>query len=214
MTDTIRHAQLMDETYRYQRLIYDLTRKYYLLGRDHLIDEMHVQPGARVLEVACGTGRNLAMICKRYPKAELYGFDISDQMLATARAKLDEQVLLANGDACRFDPVAMFGAERFDHIVLSYSLSMIPDWTEALTEAARHLAPGGRLHVVDFGDSAGLPNWFQRGLRGWLARFHVAPREALETAVRGLAQNDNEATFQRLYRGYAVYGCFSNNGRQ
>ncbi|MCG7522635.1 hypothetical protein [Ruegeria sp. Ofav3-42] len=47
MTDTIQHAQLMDETYRYQRLINNLTRTYFLLGRDHLIDEMDVQPGAR-----------------------------------------------------------------------------------------------------------------------------------------------------------------------
>ncbi|WP_170328513.1 class I SAM-dependent methyltransferase [Ruegeria arenilitoris] len=213
MNGTIEHSQLMDETYRYQRLIYDLTRKYYLLGRDHLIDEMNIQPGARVLEVACGTGRNLAMIHKRYPEAKIYGFDISDQMLTTARTKLGRNAVLAKGDACRFDPRAMFGVESFDHIVLSYSLSMIPDWKGALTEATRHLAPGGQLHVVDFGDSAGLPRWFQRALLGWLARFHVAPRTTLETALRELAQNDGKVTLRRLYRNYAVYGCFTSESR-
>jgi len=104
MSDALRHAQLMDQTYRYQRLIYDLTRKCYLLGRDHLIEDMNVQPGARVLEIASGTGRNLAMIHERYPEAKIFGFDISDQMLTTARAKLDKSVSLAHGDACRFDP--------------------------------------------------------------------------------------------------------------
>lgn len=212
MTDALQHAQLMDQTYRYQRLIYDLTRKYYLLGRDHLIEEMDVQPGACVLEIACGTGRNLAMIHKRYPEAQVFGFDISDQMLTTARAKLDKSVSLAHGDACQFDPMAMFGIESFDHIVLSYSLSMIPNWTAALTEATRHLAPGGRLYVVDFGDSAGLPRWFQRGLLGWLARFHVAPRTTLETAMRELAQTDGTTTFKRLYRRYSVYGCYTKSG--
>ena len=31
------HGALMDDVYRYQRLIYDVTRKYYLLGRDEMI---------------------------------------------------------------------------------------------------------------------------------------------------------------------------------
>ncbi len=36
------HAELMDGVYRYQRHVYDLTRKYYLLGRDRLIDGLDV----------------------------------------------------------------------------------------------------------------------------------------------------------------------------
>jgi S-adenosylmethionine-diacylgycerolhomoserine-N-methlytransferase len=206
MAEATDHGQLMDDTYRYQRLIYDVTRKYYLLGRDHLIEEMGAQPGAHVLEVACGTGRNLAKMRARYPQAKLYGFDISEQMLVTARSKLGDNVALAQGNACEFDPQAMFGVESFDHIVLSYSLSMIPDWTGALAEAARHLAPGGRLHVVDFGDCARLPNWFKRGLGAWLSRFHVTPRANLEAEMRGLANANGETTFRRMYRSYAFYG--------
>ena len=51
------HAERMDRMYRYQRHIYDLTRKYYLLGRDRLIDELQPPVGGHVLEVGCGTGR-------------------------------------------------------------------------------------------------------------------------------------------------------------
>jgi S-adenosylmethionine-diacylgycerolhomoserine-N-methlytransferase len=209
MSDATDHGQLMDQTYRFQRLIYDVTRKYYLLGRDHLIAEMDVAPGARVLEVACGTGRNLSVIAQHYPQARLYGFDISQEMLTTARKKLGSDAALAQGDACAFDPSAMFGEEAFDHIVLSYSLSMIPDWTAALSEAKRHLAPGGTLHVVDFGSSAGLPRWFQRGLRAWLARFHVSPRKTLEAQLSALAEHGGAATVQHLYRDYAIYGRYS-----
>lgn len=211
MTDVTDHGQLMDATYRYQRLIYDATRKYYLLGRDHLIAELDAEPGARVLEVACGTGRNLAKICKRYPQAKLYGLDISEQMLTTARHKLDVNVSLAQSDACKFDPETLFGVKNFDHIVLSYSLSMIPDWTGALAEATRHLAPGGRLHVVDFGDSANMPTWFQNGLRAWLSRFHVTPRTSLETEMQRLSQVYEETNFRSLYRSYAFYGCLLKN---
>ena len=72
--------------YRYQRHIYDLTRKYYLLGRDRLIAGLDVPPGGTVLEVGCGTGRNLVLAARRYPAARLFGLDISAAMLDTAQA--------------------------------------------------------------------------------------------------------------------------------
>lgn len=198
----------MDETYQHQRLIYDLTRKYYLLGRDHLISSLHAEPGDRILEVACGTWRNLAVMRKHFPKAELYGFDISEQMLTTARWKLDGGISLARADATRFDPAALFGVEGFDHIVLSYSLSMIPDWSGALQEAKSHLADGGRLHVVDFGDCHGLPTWFRRALYAWLEKFHVTPRASLEEALHALSDAHGTARFAHVFRGYAAYGQY------
>jgi S-adenosylmethionine-diacylgycerolhomoserine-N-methlytransferase len=80
-------AQHMDAIYRYQRYIYDATRKYYLLGRDRLIDELAPPPGGSVLEIACGTGRNLIKGARRYPDARFFGFDISAAMLDTAQAR-------------------------------------------------------------------------------------------------------------------------------
>jgi S-adenosylmethionine-diacylgycerolhomoserine-N-methlytransferase len=141
----------------------------------------------RVLEVACGTGRNLAKIGKAWPGVQLYGLDISAEMLKSARAALGTAATLGQGDACAFDAAAVLGAARFDRIVLSYSLSMIPDWEGALDHAAGLLAPGGALHVVDFGDLAGVPRPLAAGLRAWLARFHVAPRTALPAAAARIA---------------------------
>jgi len=60
-------AAHMDAIYRYQRYIYDASRKYYLLGRDRLIGELAPPPGGSVLEIACGTGRNLVKAARRYP---------------------------------------------------------------------------------------------------------------------------------------------------
>jgi S-adenosylmethionine-diacylgycerolhomoserine-N-methlytransferase len=199
------HAALMDATYRHQRRIYDLTRRYYLLGRDTLIAELAPQPGARILEVACGTGRNLDLIGRRYPNAALYGLDISEEMLLSAAMRVGRRARLVCTDACRFGPET-FGVGRFDRIILSYSLSMIPDWDRALTNAAGHLAPGGELHIVDFHDQAGLPSWFGRALRAWLAKFHVSPRTSLADALGRLARAAPfEIHHRRLYRGYAQY---------
>lgn len=181
------HAALMNEVYRGQRHIYDLTRKYYLFGRDTLIEGLNARRGMRVLEVACGTGRNLAKIGKAWPGVRLFGLDISAEMLKSARAALGAEARLGEGDACSFDPEPLLGETAFDRIVLSYSLSMIPDWEGALDHAAGLLAERGELHVVDFGDLAGLPGPLQTVLRAWLAKFHVKPRVALPEATARIA---------------------------
>lgn len=181
------HAALMDTVYRGQRHIYDATRKFFLFGRDRLIEELNARPGDTVLEVACGTGRNLHKIARRWPGAVLHGFDISTEMLKSAHAATGRDALLVQGDATAFDPLPAFGRRVFDRVVISFAVSMIPDWRAALDQGARLLAPGGSLHVVDFGDLAGLPSPLRAALGAWLAHFHVTPRLDLADAAQALA---------------------------
>lgn len=181
------HAALMDRVYRGQRHIYDFTRKYYLFGRDRLIRELDCRPGLALLELGCGTGRNLELIAKAWPGVHRHGLDISSEMLKNARKRLGAEGRLALGDATNFDAPALFGREGFDRVVLSYALSMIPDWQAALARAAAALAPGGSLHIVDFGDCEGLPGFLCGLLYGWLARFHVSPRGDLPGVAERLA---------------------------
>lgn len=206
------HGGLMDGVYRYQRHIYDATRKYYLLGRDGLIADLSPPPGGTVLEIGCGTGRNLIAVGKAWPQARLCGVDISDAMLDTARgsvakAGMGARVVLAQGDACGFDPTALFGQATFDRVFISYALSMIPDWEAALIQAALCVAPGGRLEVVDFGQQEGWPSLWKRTLFGWLAQFHVSPRRELDAAIEDVARViGGRAHSRALYRGYAMRG--------
>ncbi len=212
MTDTeTNHTALMNSVYRHQRYIYDATRKYYLLGRDHAIAQLDAKPGERVLEVACGTGRNLLKIHQRYPGVKLYGLDISSEMLATANSKLRDRATLAQADATNFSPHTLFAEDKFEHILLSYSVSMIPDWQSALCHCAEQLADGGKLHVVDFSDQRKLPLFFGKALRGWLAKFHVSPRYNLGTELQSLS-NCRPATLQerQLFRRYSQYYCYHN----
>ncbi|MCB4859714.1 class I SAM-dependent methyltransferase [Sphingobium sp. PNB] len=206
------HGGLMDSTYRHQRHIYDLSRKFYLLGRDGLIADLAPPRGGAVLEIGCGTGRNLIAVGKAWPEARLYGVDISEAMLGTARkavakAGLGDRVVLAKGDACAFDAGALFGRERFERVFISYALSMIPDWEAALGQAAGCVAHGGKLEIVDFGQQDGLPRLWKRALFGWLARFHVSPRAEFRQAIgRVAADMGGFAHSRSLYRGYAVRG--------
>jgi S-adenosylmethionine-diacylgycerolhomoserine-N-methlytransferase len=181
------HGALMDRMYRGQRHIYDLTRKYYLFGRDRLVAELACERGTTVLEVACGTGRNLAMVARHWPGAELYGVDISREMLRSAKVKLGNRARLAAGDACRLDTASTLGRARFDRVILSYCLSMIPDYRAALEQGTALLAPGGSLHVVDFGDGGGMPRPLARALQSWLGQFHVTPREDLRDVAVAVA---------------------------
>lgn len=206
------HGRLMDGVYRHQRHFYDLTRKYYLLGRDRLIAGLSPPPGGSVLEIGCGTGRNLIEAGRRFPDARLFGVDISDAMLMTANASvrkagMAERVCLRQGDACAFDAEILFGRASFDRVFISYALSMIPDWEAALAQAALCVAPGGRLEIVDFGQQESLPRIWKRSLFAWLDRFHVSPRAELASAIANVAGRIGATGQGRpLYRGYAVRG--------
>lgn len=200
------HAKKMDQVYRYQRYIYDLTRKYYLLGRDRAILKLDVPENGSLLEVACGTGRNLRCAQKLYPTANLFGLDISEEMLAQAGRNFKKSAhppVLRIADASAFTP-AEFGEGGFDRILISYALSMIPEWEKAVACALNALNPGGSLHIVDFGQQEELPQRFRKGLHRWLARFHVTPRANMRVALARQAEISHaRLTFTPLYRGYA-----------
>jgi S-adenosylmethionine-diacylgycerolhomoserine-N-methlytransferase len=203
-------AALMDRMYRRQRHIYDLSRKFYLLGRDEAIARLRPGPGEKVLEIGCGTGRNLVKLAQAYSEARLFGLDVSREMLATAsassaRAGFASRVALAQSDATAFDPEPLLGYASFERVMISYALSMIPPWRAALAQALDVVAPGGSLHVVDFGDCAGLPAPFKAGLRRWLAMFDVTPHDDLSDALEALAaERGMSCESETRFRGYAV----------
>lgn len=212
-------ATHMDRMYRHQRHIYDASRKFYLLGRDSLINELQPPLRGRVLEIGCGTARNLTLAARVYPSANFYGVDVSDQMLITARRSiksegLADRVRVARGDATNVDPQSLFGDSVFDRVFISYALSMIPLWRETLDHALDLVAPYGSLHIVDFGDFAELPVWFGKGIRRWLGAFSVTPRVELEAELDQVtARRAMTHRVVRKFGGYAIHAVMVANGR-
>ena len=202
------HGEAMDRMYRFQRHVYDASRRYYLLGRDLLLDQLAPPPDGSILEIGCGTGRNLIGAARRYPDARLFGIDRSQEMLKTAlgtmsRMKVDQRVRVACADATLFDPLPSLGQSRFDRVYFSYTLSMVPEWQAALRHAFRLLAPDGELHIVDFGQCEALPRSFRNGLFRWLDLFHVSPRAGLRHELARLAKASGASIhFEAHYRGY------------
>jgi S-adenosylmethionine-diacylgycerolhomoserine-N-methlytransferase len=179
----------MERMYRPQKLIYDLTRRHYLIGRDRLVAGIAPPQNGAVLDLGCGTGRNLAILARRRPDLRLCGLDAADAMLevargALARAGANARATLLAGDAERADLRASFARPAgFDAVLCSYSLSIMDRPGAALERALAALAPAGTLHLVDFGPMAGLPGPLRTALRGWLARFGVAHRPELRALL-------------------------------
>ena len=205
----------MDKHYRYQRFVYDVTRRFFLLGRRQLIADLRPDPGESVLELGCGTGWNLVQVGRRYPRAEIFGIDISNSMLSTARssisrAGLAQHIHLAPADATTFTGVETFDKSYFDRIFISFALSMIGNWEEIVAKSVQQLAPGGSLHIVDFGPCDRFPAAARRGFFAFLQHYEVTPRGGLMALCQRLAHEyELDLQFEILHRSYVNYAVLT-----
>jgi ubiquinone/menaquinone biosynthesis C-methylase UbiE/DNA-binding transcriptional ArsR family regulator len=105
-------------------------------------------PIHHLLDVGTGTGRMLQLFADRADRA--IGLDSSHSMLSVARANLERSGAL-NWELRQGDVHSPpLDAASFDLVVIHQVLHYLDDPARALTEAARLVAPGGRLLVVDF----------------------------------------------------------------
>jgi ArsR family transcriptional regulator len=105
-------------------------------------------PFRAVLDIGTGTGRMLELFASRYERA--LGIDLSPAMLAVARANLERAAIdharVRLGDVMNL-PVLR---DSFDLVVIHQVLHFLEDPARAIAEAARALAPGGTLLIIDF----------------------------------------------------------------
>ncbi len=144
---------------RYARVasIYDwanLEGVLYADARARAIELLDLQPGERVLDVACGTGANFALIERRIGAAgELVGLDLTPEMLDRAHARIARQdwqnIRLQQADVCAAGREQL--DEPFDAAVCTLGLSVIPDWQGAWEVMKSSIRPGGRLAIMDAG---------------------------------------------------------------
>ncbi|QGA81973.1 class I SAM-dependent methyltransferase [Halomicrobium sp. LC1Hm] len=112
----------------------------------------------RVLDVACGTGRNFRYLPS---SSTVVGIDITDAMLGHARDELERLGL--DGRVHQMDAEALaFSDDSFDTVISSFSTCTFPDPVAALREMERVCAPSGEMLLLEHGRSDAAPlAWLQ-----------------------------------------------------
>lgn len=123
----------------YRRVIGILTRE----------GEKRFAPGARFLDIACGTGEVVVRLARTYPAMQFTGVDFSKEMVDRAQAKT---AALNNVTFAEADALALpFPDQSFDLALCSESFHHFADPDKAVAEVARILKPGGLFFLVDPG---------------------------------------------------------------
>ncbi len=165
--------------------------------RARAVDQARVGPGARVLDVATGTGDLALELARRVtPGGEVVGSDFSDGMLARAREKAGAVDIVTLATELRFewgDGLELpYADDEFDAAMNGFGLRNFPDLTRGLAEMVRVVRPGGRVVVLEMTTPTRRPLslffalWFDRvvpllgrfvgSLAGFTARLRGAER--------------------------------------
>ncbi len=158
----------LEKYYQFHAKVYDATRWSFLFGRKGIIQRVaNLTTPTRILEVGCGTGKNLVELVRHFPEADITGLDLSADMLNVTRRNLanspKEVKLLHQAYDKPLNP-----PQPYDLILFSYALTMFnPGWSEAIEYAHEDLATGGFIAIADFHASPVKP------FRQWMGVNHV-----------------------------------------
>jgi len=162
---------------------YDRLAKFFILFewlfllprgiRGTAVARLGLRPGGRVLEVGCGTGRNLPLLVEAVgPDGHVYGVDLSEGMLREAR-ELTAKSGWSNVTLIRADATDYTLPELVDGAIFSLSYAVIPRHREALRRAWEHLRPGGRVVIMDAKLPSGLVGRLLYPFVVWASRATV-----------------------------------------
>ena len=176
---------------------YDALNHFLSLGIDRGWRRKVVKMAARchpraILDVATGTGDLALALVRRIPSARVTGVDISENMLAQGREKvnrrgLKEKIVMQSGDAEALE----FETETFDCVTVAFGVRNFGDIPVGLREMYRVLRPGGRCLVLEFSEpTAPVFGWiysfyFHRVLP-WMGRLVSRNRTAYSYLPRSV----------------------------
>ena len=192
----------------------------YTPARARAVELLNLRPGATVLDIACGTGRNHDAILKRIGAGgRLVGIDRSPRMLNRARDRAARHqwtnVQLVQGDVTHLTPAQLQAlgvtppGGGFDAVLCTLGLTVIPDWRAAWLSMLALVRVGGRIAILDAGYPAqpGCDNETVslRGVAWLLCRLFAAdPRRQPWRLVAPDTEDATEELFTLGYIGVAA----------
>ncbi|AJS58822.1 class I SAM-dependent methyltransferase [Paenibacillus sp. IHBB 10380] len=156
-----------------------------------------IKPKNKVLLVGVGTGEDILLLPNNI---EIFGIDISNEMLEKARKKTNNVVLL-NMDA----ESLKFENEKFDFVILNLILSVVENPQKALLEATRVLSPSGTILVFDkFLDENKKPNILRKALNMITSIFGTDINRRFDEILRSTPLNINHQESSVLNGNYKI----------
>jgi SAM-dependent methyltransferase len=143
-----------------------LAREIGAAEAESFVARMQLQPGERVLDIACGTGNVTIPLARR--GATVTGLDMMPQLLEEARARAAREGLRIRFDE-GFAEALPYRDASFDVLVSMFGIVFSPFPATVVSEMARVLRPGGRLALANW-----TPSSFS-GRMGAIAGRHLPP---------------------------------------
>ncbi len=168
--------------------------------RPRAVARLNLKSGDRVLEVGCGTGRNLPFLTQAVgPDGHVYGIDISDGMLVKASEACDKNgwtnVTLIRADAADYEL-----PEPVDGAIFSLSYAVMRDRKQALRNAWRQLKPGGRMVMLDAKVLSGFLGRTTHGLLSLILKLTVLGNPDVE-ALKDVRELTGQVEVEELQFG-------------
>ena len=220
MSQIDRTREHLIATYRKSAKHYDITSRLYpvpgypqVAQRLRTVQALGLRPGASVVDVACGTGLNFALLEQAIgPGGRIVGVDLTDAMLDQARERIKangwDNISLVQSDAAEFE-----FPPQVDAILSTYALSQVPDCAAVIAHGAAALSAGGRWAVLDLKVPDRTPRWLTQlgtasvrpfaSIDDWLMR---RPWEAIRDAMQ---EELTDVTWTELFFGTAFLGAGS-----
>ena len=166
--------------------------------RRKAVEALHLQKGNKVLEIACGSGRNFQYLAEAAgKKGKIIGFDYSREMLDASKKLVQRQgwenFTLVQGDAAELK----IGEKDFDGAISVLGISAIPSWEKALRRCKTVLKSGGSLVVCDAQLFTGRLKFFNPMIKLIYSRFAAwDPSKNIPKKMKKIFGNAEVRTFK------------------
>ncbi|WP_404403521.1 demethylmenaquinone methyltransferase [Jeotgalibacillus malaysiensis] len=167
---------------RYDQMNSIISFQQHVRWRKYTMDKMQVAPGAKALDVCCGTADwTIALAEATGTEGEVIGLDFSKNMLKTGHEKVKDfpQIQLVHGNAMSLP----YEDHSFDYVTIGFGLRNVPDYLQVLKEMNRVLKPGGMAVCLETS---------QPTLPGFRQIFYVYFKYVMPVFGKLLAKSYNE----------------------